>query len=760
MQLFQARSRGARRIGGAALAVGLAVAASACGGRNAGHAIVNVTVDAAADLGPSNLADARAEGGGDAAVADGAGCTLPPVGANLDRDFDVHLATVTGTLTLSGGAPPDSPGLATRGNVVLRERASGDVRTLPVSASGAATFSGTLFAGTYDLSFESAANPALVGLPAAAKTRLGAAVAVAGSTRLDYDLHLIAVSGAVTLGGAALPDSPGLTTRGNVVLRESTSGDMRSLPVGATGPGNFSGSVFPGIYDVSFETVSGAALVGLPTSAETRVATGLMLSADAPAPAPLAFDVQVASVSGKVTAGGTALPDSPTLTTRGSLVFRDPRSGDLRTFALPAVGDGSYAGSMFAGSYDVSFQSAAGATGLVGLPAASTARLASSVAVAAGAVARDFDLAIASLSGTVTAGGSPLPDGSGAGALFAGTYDVTFASAASSAVVAGLPTGGAKRVATAVTVSGAATLSYELPTVMVAGTISSSGAPLPASPALASRGSVVFRDRETGAAIALPVGGSGPAAFAGMVFASSYDVTFETPNSSDLVGLPAAAETRLATDVAIDGAAPPAAFAWDAPVVTLAGRVTLDGAALPDSPGLTTRGNVVFRDKLTGDARALALAATGPGAFAGIAFAGSYDASFETTSNANLVGLPVAAESNLDVGCLPSATCTADPADLSGEWTFTFRDQASWIRWNVALTQTGDALGGRFTAAPGYDGQFDVGMRSGNTITMTSTQNTSTCVLVVDAVLASGCSMTGTAACASGVSQSAFVGTR
>jgi len=168
----------------------------------------------------------------------------------------------------------------------------------------------------------------------------------------------------------------------------------------------------------------------------------------------------------------------------------------------------------------------------------------------------------------------------------------------------------------------------------------------------------------------------------------------------------------------------------------------------------------VFRDKLSGDARALALAATGPGSFAGIAFAGSYDASLETTASANLVGLPAAAETNLDVGCLPSAACTADPADLSGEWTFTFRDQASWIRWNVALTQMGDALGGRFTAAPGYDGQFDVGMRSGDTITLTSTQNTSTCVLVVDAVLASGCSMTGTASCASGVSQSAFVGTR
>jgi hypothetical protein len=84
----------------------------------------------------------------------------------------------------------------------------------------------------------------------------------------------------------------------------------------------------------------------------------------------------------------------------------------------------------------------------------------------------------------------------------------------------------------------------------------------------------------------------------------------------------------------------------------------------------------------------------------------------------------------------------------------------SWIRWDVVLTQTSGTIGGRFTGAAGYDGQFDQGMRSGDVITLTSAQNTSTCVLRVDAALSGGCFMTGVGACTSGVSQSPFVGIR
>ena len=742
--------------------------------------------DTGVDLGARDRAsDAPADdAGGAGAHADGgAGCTLPPLGGDLSRDWDVHPAAVSGTLTLGGAALPDSPGLTTRGNVVFRERSSGDVRVLAIGGTGAASFSASLFAGSYDISFEAAAGASLVGLPIAAKTRLASAVALSGDRRLDYDLKLVAVSGTVTAAAAALPDSPTLSARGNVVFRERQSGDIRSLPIGATGPGAFSGSLFAGTYDVSFETVSSPALVGLPISAETRVATALSLSADAAA---LSYDVQVASVSGEVVTGGAVLPDSPTLTTRGNLVFRERQSGDVRTFAVPATGIATYGGTLFAGTYDVSFQTPA-ATGLVGLPASSTTRLATGVVVR-DATPLGYDLPVVPISVTLTAGGVALPDSptlttrgsvrfaerttgltssfpigaTGAavfgGLLFAGTYDVSFVGSAATGLV-GLPPGGGKRVASGLALAGTtATLAYDLSIATVSGIVTAGGAELPSSPGLTSRGNVVFRDRETGVATSLPVGASGPGQFSGGLLASSYDVTFETVNRPSLIGLPVAAETRLASNLAIAAGAP--ALAWDTRVITVAGRLTLDGATLPDSPTLATRGNVVLRDKLTGDIRALPLAATGAGTVTGIAFAGSYDVTLETSAADGLVGLPLAAETNLDLGCLPSNACQSAPTDVSGPWTFIFRDQASWIRWNVNLTQIGGVLGGQFTAAGGYAGQFDSGNLAGNAVTLSSMQNSSTCVLRVDATLSGGCFMSGVGSCASGASQSPFVGLR
>jgi hypothetical protein len=809
MILPEARRHG---IGPGWFAVALAATlAISCGGGGSSHPDAGQSrpdsgardrasaTDRGADLGGDALGDgagdATGTGGGAGAGADadananadgGAGCTLPPLGGDLNRQWDLHLAVVSGTLTLTGAPLPDSPALTTRGNLVFRERSTGDVRALPIGGAGAASFSGSLFAGSYDVSFETAPGAALVGLPVAAKTRVASTVTLAGNRQLDYDLKLVTVSGTITSGTAALPDSPTLTSRGNVVFRERQSGDVRSLSVGATGPGAFSGSLFAGTYDVSFETVSSASLAGLPISAEIRVATALALTGDATA---LAYDVQVASVAGKIIAGGAALPDSPTLTTRGNLVFREQQSGDVRTFAVPATGLGTYGGSLFAGTYDVSFQTPAG-TGLVGLPASSTTRLATGVVVQ-GAAPLGYDLPVATIAGTVTAGGAALPDSptvttrgmvrfaerttgltnsfpigaTGAatfgGLLFAGTYDVTFVSSAAAGLV-GLPAGGGKRVESGLAIAaGAATLAYDLPITAISGTITAGGAALPDSPALTNRGNVVFRDRETGVATSLPVGATGPGLFAGGLFASSYDVTFETVNSANLIGLPVAAETRLASNLAIAAATtgtPP--LTWDTRVVTVAGRLTLDGAALPDSPALATRGNVVLREKLTGDIRALPLAATGAGTVSAIAFAGSYDVALETTAAAGLVGLPLAAETTLDVGCLPGGSCAADPGDVSGLWTFIFRDQVSWIRWNVSLTQTGGALGGQFTAASGYAGRFDSGNLAGNAVTLSSMQNSSTCVLRVDATLSGGCFMAGIGSCASGASQSPFVGLR
>lgn len=99
------------------LAALVAVAATACGGRQSGSGGVDAgSADRARDTpGTDRNADADAGGGDGSPPA----CTLPPLGADLSHDWDLHLATVSGTMTLAGAALPDSPGLSTRGNLTF-----------------------------------------------------------------------------------------------------------------------------------------------------------------------------------------------------------------------------------------------------------------------------------------------------------------------------------------------------------------------------------------------------------------------------------------------------------------------------------------------------------------------------------------------------------------------------------------------------------------------------------------------------------------
>jgi hypothetical protein len=761
--------------------------ASACGGCKSGSA----ATDAGSIPPDADRTDVGVEVGGSIP-----GCTLPPLGADFTHGWDLHVVTIAGTITLAGAPLPDSPGLPSRGSVTLRRRNSNDVQSFPVGATGAATFSGRLFAGTYDVSFQIAPGFGLIGLPGSAAPRLASAIVLASDQRLDYDLQLVPVSGVISLGGAALPDSPAITTRGSVSFRERQSGFGGAFPIGATGAGTFSGGLFPGTYDVFFQTVTDSLLLGLPQTATTPIATGVVVGRATGSPPPLAYDVRVATVSGTFTVNGAALADAPGSTSRGSLVFRDPLTGSGTSFPMSATGPGSYAGMIFAGRYDVSFQTRPNVV-VPGLPPPPTARaaLATDVLVqGASNVGLDFDLATVRVSGTITVQGAPLPDSTAlrgtvgfvnratglhttlsvsatgpasfTGTLLAGTYDVGYQFDFNGNLGVLPANGGSRRLATGLAITANATLAYDLPVVMVSGTITAGGGELPSSPGVATRGSVVFRDRESGGSSSLSLGATGPGAFAGNLFAGQYDVDFQTGSDPAVVGLPSPGRTRLASRLAIGGAtAAQTALTWDLKVIAIGGTLTLDGAALPDSAGLTSRGSVFFRDKLTGGERELPLGASGAGTFAGSAFAGAFDVSLMTARDDKLIALPLAASIDLDVGCSQPTACTADPADLSGIWTLTFRDRSSWIDWTAILVQGGGALSGRFSSSAGYQGIFDSATRVGDTVELSSTQSTSSCALTLDATLSGGCLMVGTGTCARGVggsilSQSPFIGVR
>ncbi len=665
---------------------------------------------------------------------------------------------------------PDSPGVFTRGYVVFF-RDGARVATIDIGVTGPVSFTATVFAGVYDIGLETSADSTLVGLPINQTTRLASEIALTNGQQLDYDVTAVPVAGVVTVGGEPMPDSPGTGSRGNVFFAGRSVGSGISVRLGDTGPATFAVTLFAGTYDILLTTglsVAGfAPIVGLPQAAVTLVATGVNVRTPVTS---LAYDVQVASVSGVLTVnGGGLLPSAPLENSRGSVVFQDPRSQARGALPVAKAGAATFSGLVFAGTYDVTF--ATTHQDVPTFPSLHTVPLASATVVS-GTMTTDYDMPLLSVAGKVTVNGGPLiptsvdqnptnaakmlfidradhsttsclfstaGDGTYSGSLFAGTYDVDFIAAFdTTANVFGplLTSGTETRVANAVKIDSAPTLDFDLSVISVSGTVTSSGAALPDSPMVPFRAQVKFRSRATSLPRSLTIGPSGPGTFSGDLFAGTYDAVLWTSPNTALVGLPALAQASLASRVVVGSTSPPP-FAWDVPVVSVGGTVTLGGAVLPDSPSHQTRGNITFHDKLTGMAYPFPLSASGPGSVSGSIFAGSYDVTFDTGLDAGLLVPLSEAVNDLEVGCIAASPCTSDLGDISGAWLLVFRDRYLWQDWSVEWSQTPNAIAGTFFSTAQGRGPLAT-TRTGNTLQMSTPGG-----LELDATVADGCSMTG-----------------
>ena len=704
-------------------------------------------------------------------------CTLEPIAENFTRAWDVVPVTFSGTVTMNGAVMPDSPEVTNRGFVVLRDRRTNETLSFGVGPSGPAVVSGLVFAGTYDVSF-STREADLVALPSDAEVSLAQEVTIGNDASLEYDVRPVTVSGAVTVNGAAMPDSPEAASRGSVSFRDKQTGETTTFSTAATGPGAYSGLVFASTYDVSFWTPSGAELVGLPTDSEVRLGTDVMVTADQA----LNYDIRPVTVSGAVTVNGAAMPDSPEAASRGSVSFRDKQTGETTTFSTAATGPGAYSGLVFASTYDVSFWTPSGAE-LVGLPTDSEVRLGTDVMVTADQ-ALNYDIRPVTVSGAVTVNGAAMPDspeaasrgsvsfrdkqtgetttfstaatgpGAYSGLVFASTYDVSFWTP-SGAELVGLPTDSEVQVGMDVLVTADQALNYDVRPVTVSGTVTVNGAAMPDSPEVTERGHVRFRDKQTGEATTFSIAATGPGAYSGLVFASMYDVSFSTTSDAELVGLPIDGGVRVGTNVMLAAAR---TLDYDVRPVAVSGSVTVNGADMPESPNVTTRGYLRMLDKLSGASYSMAVGPTGPGTFTGLVFASSYDITFGTTADADLLALPVDQWTQFEVGCLPAGSCNRALDDLSGVWELVY-DQAGWGPLTVNVQQSGDSFSASFSA-PLYSGTFTSITRSGNTVRMTVGLEGGCGPFGFEATLVDACVMIGRTICGGSAALPGIVGTR
>lgn len=691
-------------------------------------------------------------------------CNLDAIEVDSTLNWDVKPVTVSGVITVNGAPMPDSPDTEYRGIITFRDQVSGKEYGDAIDPTGDGIYSRLLFAGDYEVIFEAESDAALVGMPYGKQKQLAANVTIGSDQTLDYDLVPITVSGTITVHGGVMPDSADTTYRGIVWFRDLLTGDYSSASVPPTGAAEYSRLLFAGDYDVSFETTDETGIVGLPRDATTWLESGVAITADRT----LDYDVKPVTVGGTVTVAGGVMPDSPDLDYRGSVWYRDLRTNDYYSASVPGTGAATYSTLLFTGDYDVEFQTTT-ETALVGLPPGRDTHVGSKVSVT-GDQTFDYDVLPVTVSGTLSVNGGVMPESpdatsrgtitlrdqltgeeyangiavTGAASysrlIFAGNYDVSFETPVESELV-GMPYGAGTRLGSGVAIEKDQALDFDLGVATVSGIVSLNGAPMPDSPDVTSRGTITFIDQLTGAGIEYGAGTTGEADYSRLVFTGTYDVDFDAANESGLVGLPYGGSTRLASNVEITG---DQALDFDLKAVTVSGGVTMNGGPLTDSPDVESRGSIEFRDKITNHSYAYGFGPIGEATYSRLIFAGGFDVSFTAGSESGLMGLPYGGISTLAYGCLPMKPCSADAADLSGTWTLYF-DQSFFGPLTLDLTQDGQALAGPYHA-PTYSGTME-GTRTGNELVLRSYISSSCNPLELKAVVGGSCLLEGSATC-------------
>lgn len=278
-------------------------------------------------------------------------CVGGPLLAEIDLqssgvlDVDIPLIEVSGAITLAGGALPDETG--DRGALAFA-RAT-DVVSVALASSGPKDYRLGLMPGEYTIAYT--ANPGLCdGVTAPAMPCAGGPLQklpLMASGTLDVDIPVVAISGQVTLDGAALPDQP--ADRGSVVF---TGAGESSLSVAlATGPfAGYAVTLLPGTYDVAY--ASAGECVGPPDDAMPcgggRLLAGVALAGDGV----LDVDIPKVDISGLVTYAGAQLPDLSA--TRGALRWtRADGAGAGPTIDLETAGPLPYAVAVVPGRWIV-----------------------------------------------------------------------------------------------------------------------------------------------------------------------------------------------------------------------------------------------------------------------------------------------------------------------------------------------------------------------------------------------------------------------
>ena len=277
------------------------------------------------------------------------------------KNYNLQTAQISGKINLNGETMPDNTREyyedETRGGVVVKNRDSGDDLYISINAGGAASYSATVYKGSYDISFNPNSSSYQNVLPDLS-IKLEKEVAVETATIKNYNLETAQISGTVSFNGSTMPDNTMEyyedETRGGLNFKNKESGDSVYVSLGSTGEASFDVKLFKGVYDVSLNPNSESYQNVLPDmelflDSKVDVTSAVIRN----------YSLKTVVVSGGVTLNGNTMPSNTKEyyedENRASLIFTNKSTSDRYYVSIGSSGEALYNVTLFEGSYDVGF---------------------------------------------------------------------------------------------------------------------------------------------------------------------------------------------------------------------------------------------------------------------------------------------------------------------------------------------------------------------------------------------------------------------
>lgn len=637
-------------------------------------------------------------------------CNFPPITGDRNVTFDLHTVTVSGAINLDGVTMPDNTQDKPRGAIMFYNLASRSSASADLTATGAATYSLTMFPGTYDVYLTSYSASDQNVLPPAQSMRLATGVVVGATQTNDFNAATATLSGTITVDGAAMPDTAN-DARADIVLSYSDgfAGTTTTISLPPTGPAAYSQKVFAGHYTMALApTYDTGPIPYLGVSLGSVTALG-----------PTTHDVALttATVSGEITVGDAVMADDTV--SRGGVYFV---SGSNTFFVdVGAAGPATYSAKIWSGTYDVLLLGAGGKQKV--LPSSSGTLLQGKLAVS-GTMTKTYNVDVFTVSGTVTANGDPVADDTAergriaftdanlntttfslgktgdatySGLLFAGTYEVSVGGVFGAEVA--IPKQ-STTLETGVAISADRAKDYDMTIVTLDGEVKINGATMPDD--TYERGQIAFRSRTGMLSYQFP--STGPASYTLSLFAGTYTVILSGNNVQTTIP---EGSVIMAKNVAV---AASGTHSYDVAVSTLHASINVNGAPLADDS--VNRGFLSYDAFMAGTTSSKSLGQTGATVDVPL-YHGSYDLFIGGAPKAT--ALPNTG-TTLARGCVDATGCDKWRGDLSGTW-----ELANYIYFgDLALSQTGAQVTGDidyFTKLPRHV-TLGAGSSDGNNVSL------------------------------------------